>query len=371
MASDTKDRNVGIEALRAFAMFQIVVIHTLKQGGIFAACDSNFYMIRISWLLECWFICCVDVYALISGYVGVNSKFKISRFVMLWLQVAFYTVIITLVYSIFFPEVISYKSWINAFLPIITGQYWYVSAYFLLLFFIPLINAGIRNISEKNFRLITIGLLLFTSVYSTLVKFYPLNISGIDAFGVSDGFSTLWLLTLYILGAYIRKTEKLQSINFAVLWAVLLACVFLTWTSIFMIPAWSVKRFGEMRYQAFLFNHASPTVLLTAVAQLLLFLKIKANSKVVSSIFVKLGKASLAVYLIHTNPLIWNGLIDGYAVGFTYGSVIMMLVKVLGASFAIYSICTIIELLRIELFKILGINKFVSKIFDGKLESQG
>ena len=68
----TAKRNYGIDALRIVSMFMIVILHTLGHGGILSSVSifSGKY-------------CAVNCYALISGYVGINSKYRYSKIISL------------------------------------------------------------------------------------------------------------------------------------------------------------------------------------------------------------------------------------------------------------------------------------------------
>ena len=121
---EAKSRNWGIDALRMFSMFLIVVMHTLKQGGVLGACQDNLLMSRVAWLMEVFAFCAVDCYALISGYVGVNTKPKVSKLVPLWLQVFFYTFLITLLFAIIYPMDVNLRILIKAFFSFFARFYW-------------------------------------------------------------------------------------------------------------------------------------------------------------------------------------------------------------------------------------------------------
>lgn len=89
------NRNVGIELARIAAMFLVIVMHINTQGGIFDALQPLSCNYIVEWFLLCVTYCAVDLFAIISGYVGVNSGFRYSRILNLWLGAAFYTVTIT------------------------------------------------------------------------------------------------------------------------------------------------------------------------------------------------------------------------------------------------------------------------------------
>lgn len=66
-----KEKNYGIDALRMLAMFMVVILHILIQGGVLNASGRFLSQYEAGWLLESVAFCAVDVYALISGYVWV------------------------------------------------------------------------------------------------------------------------------------------------------------------------------------------------------------------------------------------------------------------------------------------------------------
>lgn len=97
------ERNHGIELLRIFAMLLAAVLHILKKGGVITASEGNLAAYSTVWLLEAAAYCAVNCYALISGYVGYSDRpkpLRLARCIELWLQVVFYSVIITTVYCI-------------------------------------------------------------------------------------------------------------------------------------------------------------------------------------------------------------------------------------------------------------------------------
>jgi len=360
-----KNRNYGIDALRIVAMFQIVVIHSLNQGGILSACNDNIVMSRTAWFVEVLFFSSVNIYALISGYVGTNTEFKVSRIINFWLQVFFYTFFITLFFQIIFPERINLKIWFKALFPIISRQYWYISCYFLLMLFIPLLNCGIKNISIALHRFIVCFMVLICSVLPILTKFYPINFdAGTDSYGMLGGYSTIWLMMLYVTGAYISRSQIIQKVKSWVLIVIILLCTCVTWESLFFMPQWTIKRFGEIRYETLLLDYVSPTIVVIAICMLVLFSRINVkNNKLAKGIYIG-GKTSLSVYLIHTNPLIWDGFIKDYTKTYVCESAIMMVLKLFGASMLIYIACTLVDLVRMLIFKLLRLDSHIDNLVD-------
>ena len=107
-----REKNYGIDALRLISMFMVVVLHIFNAGGVLDATDRFTSQYEAGWLLQNATFCAVDVYALISGYVWVNAKYRYRNIIELWLQVLFYTVSITALFSIFSPSSVSFIEWI-------------------------------------------------------------------------------------------------------------------------------------------------------------------------------------------------------------------------------------------------------------------
>lgn len=71
-------RNYGIDLLRLVSMFLIVVLHSLSRGALVGVSPFNIHY-EVGFLIEALTYCAVNCFALISGYVGVDSKFKYRR----------------------------------------------------------------------------------------------------------------------------------------------------------------------------------------------------------------------------------------------------------------------------------------------------
>lgn len=347
-----KGRNQGIEALRIVSMFLIVVMHTLKQGGVLVAANGSTAHFYLAWFLEVIAFCAVDCYALISGYVGVQARFRWSRPVKLWLQVVFYTVLITLFFQICYPSGMNYKYWLKALFPVLSREYWYISCYFGLMIFMPVLNEGIKALPVKQLRNMVIAAVVLFCVLPVLLQGYPFNFNPeADYFGLLNGYSVLWLMVLYLIGAYIRVSDRVRQLKGRKIVAGALAAVLLTWGAFVFLPEYTLKRFGEVRYSAILLNYTSPTILLVAVAFLLLFERKQSWNRVVDKVIGVMAPATLGVYLIHTHPLIWDSFMKDYAISFAEGTVLGMVGKVLAASAGIYLVCTCVDLVRGWIFK--------------------
>ncbi len=350
----TDKRNYGIDALRIVSMFMIVLLHTLGHGGILSSVNIFSGKYYAAWLIEIASYCAVNCYALISGYVGINSKYRYSKIVSLWVQIVFYTITITSCFAVFRPETINREDWIRAIFPITKSHYWYLTAYFALFIFMPLLNAAVKNLSKRELsRFLTAVIAMFSTI--------P-NILQADPYKLSFGYSTLWLCILYVLGGFIKRYDVFSSIGKIKALLIYALCILITWGSKIVISKITLNVYGEIRYDNTLVQYNSPTIIFASIILLIFFSKLEFRLTAIKKLISLLAAASLGVYIIHENFLIRTRYIFGYSKSFADGSTIVMAIKVIVAAAAIYLGCSVIETVRIQLFKVLRINKIIGRI---------
>ena len=348
----TYSRNYGIDALRIISMLMVVMLHVLKHGGIIRASESITYL--IIWFLEVSAFCAVDCYALISGYVGVYSQYKISNLATLWCRVSFYSLTITAIFKILFPNEISNGSFFFSFFPIFSRQYWYFTSYALMFLFIPFINEGINRLSKRRLRVLLIAIITFTSFLKPFIDYF-----WGDIFVLNEGFSPWWLIILYMIGGYIRKygvLQKLQSNRTVVFLGAYLAFVIITWGSKILIP-YSANLFGrEIISDECLFNYQSITILGSAVSLLLAFEHISFNASIIKVVSM-ISPFAFSVYLIHDHTLIRQRLIADNFTWIAQLPAYLIVPVIFGVVICIYFACSLLDVARYWLFKIVRIKE--------------
>ena len=155
-----EQRNRGIDLLRMTAMWMVVILHILNKGGVLAAAAPLSAGQGTARLLETAAYCAVNCYGLISGYVGVQRRFRYSGALALWLRVAFYTLGITAVFACLMPGSVNGDRVLRAFFPVLFRQYWYVTAYFGMCLFIPFFNLLLNRLSKGQLRLLALSIVL-------------------------------------------------------------------------------------------------------------------------------------------------------------------------------------------------------------------
>ena len=112
-----EQRNRGIDLLRMTALWMVVILHILNKGGVLAAAAPLSAGQGTARLLETAAYCAVNCYGLISGYVGVQRRFRYSGALALWLRVAFFTLGITAVFACLMPGSVNGDRVLRAFFP--------------------------------------------------------------------------------------------------------------------------------------------------------------------------------------------------------------------------------------------------------------
>lgn len=334
-----KERNYGVDLLRLVLMFMVCMLHTLGQGGILNACEVGTLQYKTYWFFEILSYCAVDGFAIISGYMAIDKPRKYEKLVEMWFQAFFYSFIVTFILTIIGVN----ESWgkfdiIKCALPMTFGKFWYFTAFFALFLSIPILNKfvfGINEVMAKKSLIILVALFSIGGVVS-------------DPFKTQGGYSAIWLIVLYMIGALSKKIklfETKKSLTLIILWALCIMCT------------WCVHMFVGIGR---LTNYVSPTILLSGIIMVVLFSRIKVKGNIIS----KLSPLAFGIYLFQLNQVIWNTIIkDAFAfvvsksivVGIGYIFIFASLIFVSGL---------IVEFIRSKIAKLIRIPYLSKKVVE-------
>lgn len=352
----TTERNYGIDLFRIVSMFMVVILHVLGQGGILdgsAGVRGNY---EVAWFLETAAYGAVNCYALISGYVGIRAKYRYSNIATLWLQVVFYTVGSTVAYALIAPSEVGLGRWALAFIPVMSRSYWYFTDYFALFFLMPILNLAVRSLNKRQLGAAVLGVTALFTATSVL----PGLIFGADPFRVNNGYSVIWLMLLYLIGAYVREYGFFQALRRRSLGLIWLGCSAAAW--LLMMIMEHMPALVKQIFPPYVFvRYNSPLILLASIALLVLFAKTEKLPRWLNRGIAWVSPLAFGVYLIHVNPYVWGLLKDRFA-EYATAPIWLMLGFVLLAVVAIYLICTAIEAVRFYLFKLLKIKERLLKL---------
>lgn len=307
--------------------------------------------------------CCVDCYALISGYVGYkeNTRHNFGSYIRLWLQVVFYGVGILLIMRITGFAPISMKDLLEAFVPVTRNQYWYFTAYTGVFMLAPLINHLIEKTEEKVMQIwVYLGIFGF-SFYSTIAQ----NLGG-DPFEVKEGYSFVWLAFLYFLGASIKrygwdiKIRKYNNYGWK-LFIICIACVVITGGWFLICPQFMLLLLGKTWGKHIFLNYVSPTVLSLALCMLFLFSGFIPGKRITTAVKFS-APATFGVYLLHTQHKMIDYVFEDGFLWLADFEGIWSTISVLGISFAILILGILVDRCRMVLFKVCGVDVLVALV---------
>jgi len=341
-------RNFGIDLLRVVAMFYVVTLHCIGPGGILNAAEIGSAQYHTAWFLEIWTYCAVDIFALISGYVSYSEEHKAvkwSNYLLLWLQVVVYGAGVVLLFHFINPELVTLQDLFRSFFPVSNGLYWYVTAYTGLFVVMPLLNAGLRSLSEPSARKFFFGSLLVFSLYETFFQ----------KFTMAAGYSFLWISILYILGACIKKCGIGKDLKprQAVL-GILLLCL-VTWVWKMAGPA--AGRFSR----DMLVSYVSPTVLGCALLHLIWFSKLTFGPGMRRFITFA-APAAFAAYILNCHKLIWAHVVVNQFAGLAARPLPVLVGYVVVFSLVFVGISILIDRARIWVFDLLHLRKAADRL---------
>ncbi len=356
MTTDKIKRNYGIDLLRMASMYMVCILHVLRHGGVLAATSSNRINNIIAWSFEIAAYCAVNCFALISGYVGCKSTFKLFNFFRLYLQVLFYTFSISLIFKFIYPMAsFGIKEFVKSLFP----NYWYFNAYTLMFFITPQMNFLIQKQSKESLcKLIWI----FFGIFSMLAM---IPVISQIASPVSRGYSAIWLAYLYMIGGFIRvyeindlipeipwkkKMNKIFFNNQKGLLSIYIICICVTFF-LFTCGHCIVKYILGCDYFCSQYlSYNSPTILLASVSLLVFFSRLNVSSIV---FLIRMGSPlAFSVYLIHDNDLVRKYLMKGNFEWMAGLPTYLLPFAIIFVPLVIYIVCSFIDYLRLKVFKI-------------------
>lgn len=345
-------RNSNLELLRIISMLLIVAHHYSVHG---------FYRPDLYYSINKYIVdfltvggkIGVNCFILISGYFMVNSKITIKKLLKLDGQVVFYSIGIIILFStILTPvEYISIKNIIKAIFPIIFNQYWFVTNYIILMILSPWLNIFIKFISKEDYLKL---ICLLTFLWSFLLTLIPINTLGYSSLG--------WFILLYLIAGYIRKylNISLQSPKRHFKIAVAGLLIYVLSVIIFNIFGYTFNIKLFLLHSTYLARDNSILLLIISIE---LFIGFNCLKEWKNKFINIIATGALGVYLIHDNiylrTYLWKNIFNNESM---YASSVLIFHAIF-AILTIYTICTIIDLVRqktIEKIYMYIVDKFIT-----------
>ena len=280
-----KPRLSNIELLRILSMFMVLVLHADYAAlGVPAAADLSVSPAETAArvLLEQLSLVAVNVFVLISGWFGV--RLTVRSLGSLLFQVMFYALLIIGVVAATLG--IPAEQCPTAWLTLVPGyHHWFIRSYIGLMLLSPVLNAFTASCTVRRLAVVTGSFFAFQTVYGWIC----------NADGFLNGYSLLSFIGLYLLGHLAHRLQWHTRRRRAMVWIYPGCVVANTVVTLLMlacrgsVPAW-------------VNSYNSPLVIAGALGLVLTFAGMKPwTSRTVNAA----AASSLAVYLIHFNPLLF------------------------------------------------------------------
>lgn len=367
MKNNPKIRSSNIEILRIIAMFMIVLNHLMVHGVLPGKVDSSLFSVHqvLGGILTFGGKLGVTVFIMITGYFTIKrNSVNIKSLYMLWSQVFTYSVVFFLLFAFYAGANHDFIHVASSFLPFIFNQYWFFTDYLIIMILSPVINAGLNNISQRQYALMLV--FMFT-IWFVIPSFSPFIFQRVITI---TSIELILLLFFYALGAYFAKYSNPffeKSTNgfclFSISMLAMAACITTiqwwgaTTHNVQVFASWSQMRHLNSVWQVF------------NAMGLFLFFK---NMDFGSHYWVnKIASATFGVYLIHDNKFVrdflWHHVFS--ASNYMQLSIIRLFATVVLVSVFVFIISTLIELVRQNTFGLLNkvIANKISVLFGGKI----
>lgn len=200
------ERDSNFELLRILAILFIISFHCAWEGGFEypAFCFNKFLVESFHMLGELG----VNLFILISGYHMIHGSFKIKKLITLLLEVQFYNWICVFLCVHFGTLSLDKRTVLINFFPVAEYKYWFATAYILIYLFSPYINRLLLGLSRKELQKLLLICLVIFCIFPTV---YGALKNDTETLFYYNRF--IWLLIVYMLGAYIRLYPPVKYVN--------------------------------------------------------------------------------------------------------------------------------------------------------------
>ena len=336
-------------------MINIFNLHINLYSGLLSTKQNSLKFIGI-WRLETFSFFGVDCFGLISGIVGYK-KYNFSNLIYLWILALFYSVLFEI---ILFIKNKKSDNFFLSFFPILIMRQWYFNAYFSMYLFLPFLNIGINKINIKAYRNIVLFLIAFFSFYNIIAVIFKRT----NYHFLNEGYSSLWLIILYIIGGYFGKNIIEGKNNFNIKYYFIYFFIYI-FSSFFSSEIYFLLLKKKKVYNRLFINYLSPTILIQAMSLIIIFSKIKIYNKFIIKIISFFTPLTFSTLFIHCFLFVQTFYIKRIFIYYVNSiNFKMIFFKIYGLSILAYFFCAIFDYFRFLIFKFTKIKElslFITK----------
>jgi len=344
MKIERSRRSYGLDLVKILAMINIINLH-INNKIYYSKLNPQNLKFKQLYRFEAFSYWPVNAFGLISGIVGYK-KYKFVNIIYIWFIYNFYSIFFSI--HLYYKSKIDTKKLILSFFPIGIRKNWYINAYIFMYLFLPFITNSINSINKIFYGKIVLYFFFIYSIYHTIIKY---NMKNTNFNFILEGYSSLWLLILYIIGGFIGRfyINKISIPNFLFL-LIYIICSLISSEYVF----YSIRKYNFPNTLFLSYN--SPTIILQAFSLIFFFSNIKINNKYLIKVISLIYPLNLSVTIIHLGLFLSQIQPMLKLLKFTKElSPNNLFFKIYGISILLYFICIFMDYFRFLLFKLFRI----------------
>ena len=338
-------RNSNLELYRVIVMVLIVAHHYFVNSGLIELASTSLDSFKsiYLYLFGMWGKTGINCFVLITGYFMCTSSISLQKFIKLMFEVYLYRILIFLIFWICGYEYLNTESLTRLILPVSSVADNFTGCFILFWLTIPFLNVLVRNLTQRQ-HLYLLGLSLTIYVILPLLPYNRVVMNYVT-----------WFIILYIISSYIRMYNVQLFSNKTWGWLALLL-VFISMFSVLVC-----LKFNKNPYW-FVSDSNAILAVLTGVCSFMFFKDLTIPySKFVNA----LGASTFGVLLIHANSdamrtWLWRNTLHN--VGWFQNDTLIVMAHSIISVILVYSICSLIDWLRIKYIEKPFFSRFGSAI---------
>ena len=346
------ERNTSLDALRVLCMFLIVLGHAMVHGHVLDTLSPNSINYYIVNILRAFLSVHVNCFVLISGYFLCTYKFRLSKVFFIWWQTFFWSVTLYIFVCISGIVPFEIESLLRACLPVTQQRYWFVTTYLLMYVLIPLLNAAIHTMSQRQHAFF---IATFFFIYIVLQ-----NLFFWKKFTSTNSYDPLFFAFLYMIAAYFRLyPAKRTQLRYFLCY--FLVCLFSAIWKIGM-GLFTSKIVGESMGDSIFLSYSSITMVIASASLFRFFEGLSITNRLAQKVVTLLSSLTFGVYLIHEQPEIRAFLWEKLLRPGNYVQSPFLILFLLGIALFVFLLCALLEYLRNRVSELFSIRKLIIAI---------
>lgn len=303
MTSIQKQRNINIDLIRCCAIFTVISVHFFLNNGFYTEPITGLMMYFMVFM-RTTFMICVPLFLLITGYLMNHKELSAKYYhgILHTLQIYIISMVLCILFKRFYlHENISIK---YALFSVFGGDIaysWYVEMYIGLFLLIPFLNVLYHGLQTKKKKKLLILTLLFCTTLPSLLNIFDLfnldfwicpSVSSTYVTLIPDWWTTLYPITYYYIGAYIKEYDIKLSVKKTFILLLGALIVFSAFNYYRSYP-------GTFSHGAYNYWGGFENVITSTLSFLLLLhLDLKKIPYSLSKIIIKISNLSFGAYLL-------------------------------------------------------------------------